>query len=124
MKYNGLILLSIVVLLSACASNRQVGGNVIIDTQGVNLEAYRADLAACQSYAEQVSIGEEAAQGAAVGAVVSGAIGAIFAGREGLEKGGAAGGVSGGARGTISAVQEREQVVKTCLRGRGYRVLN
>ncbi len=123
MKLTGMLLVACSLALVGCASARQ-GGNVIIDTEGVDMQAYRSDLAQCQAYAEQVSIVEQAAQGAAVGAVVTGAIGAVVGGQRVAERGAAAGGISGGARGTVSALQEREQVVKTCLRGRGYRVLN
>lgn len=123
MKNKGLVLLFVAGALSACASTPR-GGNVIIDTQGVNMQAYQNDLAQCEAYADEVSVGQQAAQGAAVGAVVTGAIGAVVGGQRVAERGAAAGGISGGARGTMSALRERGQVVKTCLRGRGYRVLN
>lgn len=123
MKSKGIVLLCVVTTLSACASTRN-GGNVIIDTQGVDMQAYQNDLVQCQAYAEEVSVGQQAAEGAAVGAVVTGAIGAVVGGQRTAERGAAAGGISGGARGTMSALEERQRVVKTCLRGRGYRVLN
>lgn len=123
MKSKGIVLLCVVTALSACASTRN-GGNVIIDTQGVDMQAYQNDLVQCQAYAEEVSVGQQAAEGAAVGAVVTGAIGAVVGGQRTAERGAAAGGISGGARGTMSALEERQRVVKTCLRGRGYRVLN
>jgi hypothetical protein len=34
------------------------------------------------------------------------------------------GAVTGGLRGTQAGLRESERVVKQCLRGRGYRVLN
>lgn len=123
MRTKELVLLLAIGALSACASTPR-GGNVIIDTQGVNMQAYQTDLNECRAYADEVSVAQQAAQGAAVGAVVTGAIGAVVGGQRVAERGAAAGGISGGARGTMSGLQEREQVVKTCLRGRGYKVLN
>ena len=40
------------------------------------------------------------------------------------ERGAGVGAVTGGVRGAREGVRETERVVKQCLRGRGYRVLN
>lgn len=106
-------------LLAGCASHK-----IIIDKEGVNMSKYEQDLATCREYADEVSTGEEVGKGALGGAVIGGAVGAILGGRRGAETLGGVGAVTGAARGGAHGEQEKDQVVKNCLRGRGYRVLN
>ncbi len=94
----------------------------IIDTQGVDMSRYQQDLAQCQTYAEQVSTGKAVGKGAAGGAAVGAAIGAIAGG--GAGEGAGIGAVTGGAQSARIADREKADVVRNCLRGRGYRVLN
>ena len=51
-------------------------------------------------------------------------LGAIFGNSGDVARGAGAGGVVGGARGAASGEREKDQVLRNCLRGRGYRVLN
>jgi hypothetical protein len=86
------------VLLTACA-----GAEVrpIVDMKGVNEARYEKDLAECQGYAKEASgMGGTAAKGAGAGAVF------------------------GGAGGAYKGNESQEAVVKKCLVGRGYKVLN
>ena len=106
-------------LLAGCASHK-----VIIDKEGVDMAKYEQDMAACREYAEEVPTGEAVGKGAIGGAVVGGAVGAILGGRRGAETLGGVGVVTGAARGGAHSEREKAQVVKNCLRGRGYRVLN
>ncbi len=94
----------------------------IIDTKGVDMAKYRQDLAECETYAEQVSTGRAVGKGAAGGAAVGAAIGAIAGGD--AAKGAGIGAVSGGAQSARISDREKADVVRNCLRGRGYRVLN
>ena len=112
-----------IALVSGCASK---AGKPIVDMKGVNPSQYEQDLAECSSYADEVAVGEKAVTGAVTGAVVGGALGAIWDGYRGgsPERGAASGAVVGGAGGVGSGVSERNRVVKSCLRGRGYSVLN
>lgn len=110
----------LVSLLAGCTTTDEI----IIDEKGVNMAAYRQDLAQCREYSEGVKTGEKSARGAASGAVVGAAVGAIFGGGDGALRGGGAGAVTGGARGANEGERDEVQVVKQCLRGRGYRVLN
>lgn len=112
-------LLLLALLLSGCASHK-----IIIDKEGVDMSKYEQDLATCREYSEEVSTGEEAGRSAVGGAVLGGAVGAILGGRRGAETLGGVGAVTGAARGGAHAEREKDQVVKNCLRGRGYRVLN
>jgi outer membrane lipoprotein SlyB len=119
MKYAATALLGLFTL-AACTTTDEI----IIDQKGVNMAAYQQDLAECKSYSASVNTGEKAAVGAATGAVVGGLVGAITGGSEGAAKGAGIGAVGGGAKGAGQGAETEVQVVKNCLRGRGYRVLN
>jgi uncharacterized protein YcfJ len=106
-----------VMFISACARQQ-----VIIDPTGVDKAQYQQDLAECKKIAEQVE--QKAGKGAAAGAVISGAIGAILGDRRDAERLAGVGAVSGGASGAASTQQEKDMVIKNCLRNRGYKVLN
>ena len=120
MKTRSLVYLLIAVL-GAC---RATDDRPIVDMQGVNRAQYDADLAQCQAYADEVQAGREVTRGAIGGAVVGGAIGAAVGNSNTAQRAAGAGAVAGAARGAGSAVREREMVIRNCLRGRGYRVLN
>ena len=110
----------LLVLPVACTTTDEI----IIDKKGVDMARYEQDLAECRSYSSGVKTGEKGARGAASGAVVGGAIGAITDGSDGAAKGAGVGAVTGGARGLSQGEKTEVQVVKRCLSGRGYRVLN
>lgn len=105
--------------LGGCASRAP-----IVDQKGVDQAAYQRDLAECQGYADQVAVGKQAGAGALGGAAVGAALGAILGNSDTVERAAGSGAVVGGARGAVAGTRERSQVVKNCLRGRGYRVLN
>jgi uncharacterized protein YcfJ len=114
------LLVLIIPLLTACTTTDEI----IIDPKGVNMSTYEQDKAECQSYASGVKSGEKTVKGAGSGAVVGGLIGAITGGASGAARGAGVGAVGGGAKGASEAEQSEIQVVKRCLSGRGYRVLN
>lgn len=117
----GLPLLAALLATAGCTTSKEV----IIDRKGVDMSRYAADKAECEVYAQEVRTGEKVARGAASGAVVGGAVGAIIRdSTEGAVRGAGVGAVTGGARGAAEGEREEMQVVKRCLRGRGYRVLN
>jgi outer membrane lipoprotein SlyB len=103
--------------LSACSSS----SGPIIDTKGVNMAHYEADLADCQGYSEQVHIEEGVAKGTVAGGAVGAATGAVV-GDAG--KGAGVGAIAGAAKSAQRGEREKTRVVHNCLRGRGYRVLN
>ena len=86
---------------------------------------YNADLNSCRGIATQARPVENAATqgviGAIVGAAGGAAIGAIL-GRPGTGAAiGAVGGAIGGtARGGMGGVERQEQIVRDCMRGRGW----
>lgn len=111
-------------LLGGCAGHRGAAERVIVDTRGVDPHAYHHDVEECEDYAAQVRVGRRAAGGVLAGAVIGGAVGAIAGDHHTAERAAGVGGVVGGAKGVGSGVRERDRVIKNCLRGRGYRVLN
>lgn len=119
-----LVLSSIVVAVTVgCA-----GANVrpLVDMKGVNEAAYEKDLSDCQAYAQQQSgMGETAAKGGGAGAVVGGLLVLVTGGNaSGIAQAAGAGAVIGAAGGAFTGNQAQEAVVKRCLSGRGYKVLN
>jgi outer membrane lipoprotein SlyB len=108
-------------LLVACA-----GANYrpLIDSQGVDMSRFEADLRDCQGYAEGVSgAGTQAAVGAVAGALFGGLLAAV-AGR-GYDQGATArvGAVTGAVVGGAGGETSQQDVVRRCVAGRGYRVL-
>ena len=122
---NKLFILCLLVVMAAvgCA-----GADVrpIVDMKGVNQASYDKDLQECQDYAkEQSGMGSTAAKGAGAGVVVGGLLGLVTGGNaSGIAQAAGAGAVIGGAGGAFSGNQAQESVVKRCLSGRGYKVLN
>jgi len=112
-------------LLSACVGNsQQSSSGVIIDTKGVDMSAYYQDIHECRNYASQVNTGAQIAGKAVSGAVIGGAIGAIAGDSGAAKRAAGVGGLLGAVKGSGQASREKQRVVKNCLRGRGYRVLN
>lgn len=108
-------------VLLACTTTDEI----IIDKKGVNMARYAADKAECEAYSDEVRTGEKVARGAGSGAVLGGVVGVITGdSSEAATRGAGVGAVSGGTRGAIEGQRSEVQVVKRCLRGRGYRVLN
>ena len=116
------------ITLSGCVANNSSsifeGSKPIIDTKGVNMSQYDIDLEECSVFSEDISTGKSIAKGAVTGAAVGAVIEAITddvrSRRDAIE----VGAVSGGAKSGIRAVREKEQILKRCLRSRGYKVLN
>ena len=107
----------IVIGVTACAANP----NPIVDRKGVDPAAYQRDLAECSAYADEVQIAAGAAKGAVAGGAYGAAVGSIN-GR--AAEGAGTGAISGAAWSALEADREKQRVVKRCLSGRGYRVLN
>lgn len=93
----------------------------IVDTKDTDMDQYQVDLAECEAYAEEIDVAGGMARSAAVGAVIGAAMGAITG-----DLGPAAGfgAIGGGASAGLEEARNKQSVVKECLRGRGYRVLN
>jgi hypothetical protein len=122
-----LALISAVLFTSGCANGYGGYGapkQIIIDTQGVDMSDYHQDLADCESYARQIDVASETTESVVEGAVVGGVIGAVLGNHETAERSAGAGAILGGVKGNKRARFEQERIVRRCLRGRGYKVLN
>ena len=110
-------------LLTGCAST--AGQDLALDTKGVDMSNYQNDLQECQQIAEQQSIAKEAASDALASAVVGAAIGVAVGDSSDWATGGAKwGAIQGAADGVESGFEKKHTILKNCLRGRGYKVLN
>lgn len=125
MKHTVMAMVPVMALaLAACASSY----DPIVDTRGVSEAQYRADLADCRAYADQVSPVAEAGGGALMGGAIGAALGAIAGAFTGDPGGGAAigaavGGAGGGIKGGLHGAEDQRQVIRNCMSGRGYNVL-
>jgi hypothetical protein len=104
-------------LIAACAAHP----DPIIDTKGVDMEQYQQDFEECQAFQDPIKTEVGAAKGAVAGAAVGGATGAVTGN---VAEGAGVGAIAGAARSAQLSEREKQQVVKNCLRGRGYKVLN
>ena len=107
----------VLVQMTACSAYP----DPIIDERGVNMVRYTADLEECESYSEPISVGQGAAKGAAGGAAVGAATGVISGD---IYSSTGYGAIFGATRYGNEADREKIMVVKRCLMGRGYRILN
>ncbi len=113
------LLVASLVGVAACAGRRS---DVVIDPAGVDMGQYQQHLAECEDISKQVR--GKAVGGAVGGAAVGGAVGSIVGNSDTAGKGAGVGAVTGVARGAAATRQERQLVIKNCLRNRGYKVLN
>jgi len=114
-----LIIFVLIVSLTGCAFRP------VIDSSGTNMANYSKDLAECQAIAQaNDSTAGSAATGAAIGAGLMAALSAILGGSRSTATWAGAGAVSGGAQGAGSGIEEQRRIVRNCLLGRGYKVLN
>jgi len=93
----------------------------IIDKKGVNMAEYRKDLDECRAYSAQVSVAKGVAKGGVLGAAVGAAAGAISGN---ADAGAGYGAASGATRSGVHNQRMKNNVVKRCLSGRGYKILN
>jgi uncharacterized protein YcfJ len=112
--------LLILALLAGCATS---GANYVpvIDTKGKNMSELQQNLMECQQFAKQRA---DAAQGAVVGAVLGGLFLAALAGGGQRNYAARQGAIVGGVSGAAGANESQEVIIKRCMAGRGYNVLN
>lgn len=112
---------ALLILLSTAAIGCAAHPEPIVDTRGVDMVRYESDMADCKAYGEQIQIEKGVAKGAAAGAAVGTAAGAISGN---AAEGAGYGAIYGAADSAQLNDREKRRVVKNCMRGRGYRVLN
>jgi hypothetical protein len=111
-------------LLGGCASTPGAFGTryvPVVDLKDQDANRYQRDLVECQTLAEQRG---NTAQSAMAGAVAAALIGAIVApsGHRNNVAGRSA--LLGAGAGAGGAIETQQDIVRKCLVGRGYRVLN
>lgn len=109
--------------LSACATTG-VNYRPIVDTKNVDMNKFEADLGECRQYAAQTAgAAERAAAGAAAGAI----FGALLAAAAGVRNDRSAvarvGALSGAVSGAAEGETDQRNIIRRCLAGRGYMVL-
>lgn len=114
-------LFSTATLLSGCGSISAQYQPVV---DGPRNSHYASDLSACSQVAEQREylnddVKSEALLGAGIGAVVGG----LEDGGSGLVAGALIGGTAGAGGRAWDTREERKQIVVTCMRGRGHKVV-
>lgn len=110
----------VLAFLAGCATR---GANYIplADLKYKDQTRYYQDVNECQQYARQsADPGETAVAGAVVGALIGAAIAPRGHRNRAAAYGAGIGAISGGAQ----ASETQEVIVKRCLAGRGYNVLN
>lgn len=122
---SAVVVVFVVVVFNGCmGADPFDDSGLIVDMKNVDYRAYRNDLADCNEYADQVSVGANAAAGTIGGGVAYALIGAIVGDSDTAERLAGAGAVLGAAEGAASGYEEQETVLRNCLRERGYRVFN
>jgi hypothetical protein len=121
-----LLFLPLFFILNGCVSSQDglPVVRIIIDQDGVDVSSYNKDLYECRRYAGQINAGGDALSGALAGAIVGALVGAAIDDSDTAKRTGGYGAIVGGAEAGGDAVQTQETVVKKCLTGRGYKVLN
>ncbi len=117
--------LSIVTLLVAC-SNMGSQYVPVVDKKGIDENKYQQDLAECQNLStETEASGASGAKKAAGGAAVGALLGLVGGGNStNIAQAAGIGGFIGGASGLYSGNSEKQNIIRRCLSGRGYKVLN
>ncbi|NDG19786.1 MAG: glycine zipper family protein [Betaproteobacteria bacterium] len=104
--------------------NTGVNYRPIVDTRGVDFNKFEADLRDCQQFAHQTaSAAESAAAGAVAGALLGAALGAAAGSRYSRNRTAAVGAVSGAAGAAAQGETDQRNIIRRCLSGRGYSVL-
>ena len=114
--------LALCISMTGCASMGRGSSYVpLVDTQGKDASTLAADVQQCQAYATQRANAET---GAIVGAVALGLLSAFLAPSGHRNYIGGRGAVVGAIGGASGAGETQEAIIKRCLAGRGYNVLN
>lgn len=115
------ICILLILFLFGCANYRP-----LVDLRaGQTQQQYEADLSQCQSYAQQVAgTGTGAAIGAIAGALLGFAVNKAGGSNYDSGAGARIGGVLGAAGGAGAGAENEMNVIKRCMVGRGYSVLN
>ena len=96
----------------------------IIDTRGVDESVFKKDYSECSDFAKNIDLTERTLKQGAVAGATGAAVGAIIGGEEAAKKIGGSAAVLNAVEGNLDGRNEQAKIIKNCLRGRGYKVLN
>ena len=96
----------------------------IIDTRGVDESVFKKDYSECSDFARNVDLTERTLKQGAVAGATGAAVGAIIGGEEAAKKIGGSAAVLNAVEANLDGRNEQAKIIKNCLRGRGYKVLN
>ena len=96
----------------------------IIDTRGVDESVFKKDYSECSDFARNVDLTERTLKQGAVAGATGAAVGAIIGGEEAAKKIGGSAAVLNAVEANLDGRNEPAKIIKNCLRGRGYKVLN
>ena len=123
MKTTNTLIAAAIALTGCATTNSGAQFSPIVDLRPEQHATYSADLLACQQYAQQEA---GAADQALAGAIAGAVFGALIAAAGGGSRNAAAGigAVTGMAGGAVDGERDQRNVIRRCLAGRGYNVLN
>ena len=96
----------------------------IIDTRGVDESVFKKDYSECSDFAKNIDLTERTLKQGAVAGATGAAVGAIIGGEEAAKKIGGSAAVLNAVEANLAGRNEQAKIIKNCLRGRGYKVLN
>ena len=96
----------------------------IIDTRGVDESVFKKDYSECSDFAKNIDLTDRTLRQGAVAVATGAAVGAIIGGEEAAKKIGGSAAVLNAVEANLDGRNEQAKIIKNCLRGRGYKVLN
>ena len=96
----------------------------IIDTRGVDESVFKKDYSECSDFAKNIDLTKRTLKQGAVAGATGAAVGAIIGGEEAAKKIGGSAAVLNAVEANLAGRNEQAKIIKNCLRGRGYKVLN
>ena len=96
----------------------------IIDTRGVDESVFKKDYSECSDFAKSIDLTDRSLRQGAVAGATGAAVGAIIGGEEAAKKIGGSAAVLNAVEANLDGRNEQAKIIKNCLRGRGYKVLN
>ena len=96
----------------------------IIDTRGIDESVFKKDYSECSDFAKNIDLTERTLKQGAVAGATGAAVGVIIGGEEAAKKIGGSAAVLNAVEANLDGRNEQAKIIKNCLRGRGYKVLN
>ncbi|MEC7637273.1 MAG: glycine zipper family protein [Pseudomonadota bacterium] len=120
-----LLYLNLFFVVGCAQSDLSVRNDIaIIDTRGVDESVFKKDYSECSDFAKNIDLTERTLKQGAVAGATGAAVGAIIGGEEAAKKIGGSAAVLNAVEANLDGRNEQAKIIKNCLRGRGYKVLN